>query len=205
MNHQRLVAAVNNLPSVSFDPASRGAAYLRTYPSFLAAIASPAVTSCPLTVAAGLAYAWMPRVLRLDTNHLNQAQAALSTAVAMDPTNLPANPWQTAGCNHLADCLRSVVGASKVLHFANPGAFPMWDKRVANNWAGRPVSQYFMAQQHNYVAYCNDVFQRIGDHRFALEVRQPFHNHFKSLLNSLGINPYCVADTRVVEFLAFTA
>ncbi len=57
----------------------------------------------------------------------------------------------------IAACLRSVVGASKVLHFVNDAVFPIWDSNIEGfRLDGEPTYNH-MRQVNNYFDYADNV------------------------------------------------
>src|SRR5688572_3500622 len=105
----------------------RAVTYLATYPSICAVGAMPGVIQIErFHQLAAMAYGWMPRVLRVNPHCTRDALAALERAQnATAETLLPTESIQA-----VSDCLYSVVGASKVLHFIKPNVFPIWDSKI---------------------------------------------------------------------------
>jgi len=102
----------------------------------------------------------------------------------------------------LANCLYSVVGASKVLHFTNPQVFPIWDSGVERFRQRGEVSQYHMSQPQNYVSYAHEIHviaQAREFEAFFSAVSEAFQARFKAL----GIAPYQVTKVRAIEAAAF--
>ena len=176
----------------------RAVTYFATYPSILAVggAATPIALS-GLHQLAVIAYGWMPRIVRLDPQHaraaltvVQQAQAASAASAA----KLRISP--------LADCLRSVVGASKVLHFVNPRVFPIWDSNIERFRQRIEPSAAYMSQVQNYQTYMNDVH--------AIRKAPAFKAFFVSFSRALnrwlvlmGISPYSVSEVRAIELAAF--
>jgi hypothetical protein len=121
MDINSLVPAVQRVQTSTPPEGSRAATYLRTYPVLLTLATASAVddTTDFLQLATAV-YGWMPRVVRLDPNHLDRAVAGLRRA--KEATDTSQADGQIAD---VAACLHSVVGASKLLHFANPELFPI--------------------------------------------------------------------------------
>src|SRR2546425_2868478 len=119
---EQLQAAIDSVRTRTPSANSRAATYLRTYPALLATARCDGVDDTTRFLQlATMAYGWMPRVLRLDLNHLDKAIIALRRAWAATE-----GAWDDEGVGHLAAVLCSVVGASRLLHFANPQVFPIW-------------------------------------------------------------------------------
>src|SRR5262249_54678030 len=142
MDLNSLMSAVQRLQANSPPDGSRAATYLRTYPALLALASSPTVDHATgfLQLATAV-YGWMPRVIRVDPNHLERATAALRQAREATETG-----EVTGQVADIAACLHSVVGASKLLHFANPKVFPIWDRNVEGLRRAAAPSQHHMDQ-----------------------------------------------------------
>ncbi|MGI9309398.1 MAG: hypothetical protein ACR2P6_09055, partial [Gammaproteobacteria bacterium] len=65
----------------------RGQAYLRTYPQHLEAAANADNPQSRLLAAASSAYSWMPRILRLDPAHFEDAILATEGILGADELN----------------------------------------------------------------------------------------------------------------------
>ena len=116
---------------------SREATYLRTYPAVLAiASCSGLDDTVRFLQLATVVYGWMPRVLRLDPNHLDDAVVALREA--RETTDANRNGLLI---HNVSACLRSVVGASTLLHFANPKLLSnLGQEGAAFSARGRPIA-----------------------------------------------------------------
>jgi hypothetical protein len=72
MDLNRLMSAVQSVRASA--PSARAATYLRTYPALLAVASYSGVDdSTRFSQLATVVYGWMPRILRLDPNHLDGA------------------------------------------------------------------------------------------------------------------------------------
>lgn len=177
----------------------RAITYLATYPSILAFGKSPGpITADRFHQLAVMAYGWMPRIVRVDLAYVPQALEALNDAV-----QATAMAQLSAGAmNGLACCLRSVVGASKVLHFINDAVFPIWDSNVEGFRLKHPVSNDHMKKEANYFKYANDVHSIRSGQNF-----QTFYKSFSGVmqgrLRALGISLYQVSEVRAIEAAAF--
>jgi len=137
----RLQAAFERIRTSVPAEGSRAATYLRTYPALLAIASSPGVDdSTRFLQLATAAYGWMPRIVRLDPEYLDSAIGAFRESREATEAN-----WPNLLVDQVAACLHSVVGASKLFHFANPTVFPIWDKKVERFWLSREPSQHHMA------------------------------------------------------------
>ena len=97
-----------------------------SYPEFLAFFGGArTLTRHHLVIGASFSYAWMPTILEFRSTSLDLGVEALTRA-------------RSAGALMPEDMLclseivnNSIVGASKLLQFAAPEAFAIWDSRVA--------------------------------------------------------------------------
>ena len=172
--------------------------YLRTYPALLeAAEALPQRADLLLKVMATAAYGWMPRVARLDPDHFEEAVSAIEDAlntsqVGQDPSII----------KRVSECLHSVVGASKLLHFLRPHIFPIWDSKVAGVCLGKEPSQQSMTNAGNYLYYAKEVEEFCA----ASENAGFFTNFgaaYSARLEKLRITPYSLTRVRAVEAAVF--
>jgi hypothetical protein len=111
MNVEQLRPAIVSVRNLPLATDSRAATYLRTYPAFLTAAQCEGIddTTRFLRLSA-MAYGWMPRVLRLNADHLDKAISALRRA-----RSTKGAVWDDEIIGPPAACLCSVVGASKFL------------------------------------------------------------------------------------------
>jgi hypothetical protein len=194
---ERLRKAIKIVADPERELSVRQVTYLRTYPVLrdLGKIqkASPTERFLQLAVAA---YGWMPRVVRVDADKL--AAAADAVAKAAD-AKLAAQIIEA-----VADCLYSVVGASKVLHFVSPEVYPIWDSNVQRFWGypAPPPTPPFMREPKKYLSYAEDIHSLLDT-----EAAQAFCDEFRAAhaarLQRLEIGPYHINDVRVLESAAF--
>lgn len=143
-----------------------------------------------------MVYGWMPRVLRIDPAHVQQAVVAMEAA-----RNATIGNYKVINISHIKNCLHSLVGASKLLHFLNPEVFPIWDKRI-QSFCRRPNSNYSMRKVDNYYQYADEV------HAITCGPDFPeFFNQYcaanANRLASSNIENYQVSQIRAVEASAF--
>ncbi len=198
MDLNNLIPAVQRVQTSTPLEGSRAATYLRTYPALVTLGSSPAVDDATrfLQLAAAV-YGWMPRIVRVDPSHLDRAVAALRQATAATDANEAA--LQIAD---VAACLHSVVGASKLLHFANPELIPIWDRNVEGLRRSAVPSQHHMDQLKNYVAYASEV-HALRKASMSSGFFQAFKQAFEDRLRRLSIAPYPLTEVRCVESAMF--
>jgi hypothetical protein len=192
---QPAIAKITSSPAI-YD--LRSITYLLSYPSIRAFGAQPG----PLTLdrfnqLAVMAYGWMPRIVRIDSHQLPAALAALGAAQAATPATL-----KTVAVADVAICLRSLVGASKVLHFVNGTVFPIWDSGVEAFRLNGPLPYNQMNIAGNYFAYALEVHSIRQDPAFPAFLAQ-FHVAMSARLTALGISQYQVSEVRAIEAAAF--
>src|SRR5207247_11139515 len=101
-----LIPAIQRVRTSDPQMGSREATYLRTYPAVLAiASCSGLDDTVRFLQLASVVYGWMPRVLRLDLNHLDDAVFALRAARVTTDANR-----NGLLIHNVPACLRSVVG-----------------------------------------------------------------------------------------------
>ena len=193
INLPTLDQAVDLMRLNKLSEGSREATFLRTYPAVLVSAKSSdrAVTETFLMTAA-FVYGWMPGILRVESQRLDAAAKAFDTARAQDAE------FSEGDVKAVASCLQSLVAASKVLHFANPFLYPIWDRKIEKFRRDAPPSQYHMAQTENYAAYVEDIQQVKQEHGF-LGFHHDYCMNYQERLRRLAIPPYPLTDLRVVE------
>jgi hypothetical protein len=152
------------------DPSDRvRRAYRATYDAYLRFFwERSSLTEDDLLIAAGFTYAWMPRILRLDPSAAPVALAALQDAHAGGEPSLE---HLTVVATYLSG---SVSGASKLLHFAAPERYPIWDSRVARCLGARPLKPMAdrVTQYLAYVRLCSELSSDVRASRIQDSVRE---------------------------------
>lgn len=193
MNLERLFPAVDRVREYRYAAASSEASALRAYPAMLAAARMQARDPSEAFLrAAALAHAWMSRPIRLDDAFLVQAIAAYELATADGVT------ISEAVIQPIADCLGSLIGASKLLHLGNPAVFPLWDKGVERFRNREQPSSYHMGQTRNYLAFIEDMWSLTSDPHF-LTFHHDYCTAYQERLRRLNIAPYPLTEPRVVQ------
>jgi hypothetical protein len=193
INLRTLDQAVDLVRVNRLSGGSKEVTFLRAYPALLVAAKAPgrALTETFLMTAA-FAYGWMPGSLRVDLARLETAARAFDTSRAQDAV------FSKGTVDAVAGCLQSLVAASKVLHFANPYLYPIWDNQIEHFRQDAPPSQYHMAQTENYVAYVTDI-QKLKQEEGFLGFHHDYCMNYQERLRRLAIPPYPLTDLRVVE------
>lgn len=199
MNLTDLLPAIKQIAAQSVVSDLRAFTYMATYPSILALGATPG----PINMErfhqfALMAYGWMPRIVRLDPQHMENALESCQQAQAVTTANRKA-----VMISAIADCLHSVVGASKVLHFIKPDVFPIWDSNI-EQFRKKDVALAYkhMDQVANYSLYVDEVHAIRLDSGFQLFYDQ-FNVALAARLVANNITPYQITEVRAIEAAAF--
>lgn len=187
------IALIQNNP-VASD--LRSHTYLSTYPEIMTLVQGDKIQAPMFKQLALMVYGWMPRVLRIDNAHLTSALQAANAAKQATPEDFGNIPIQ-----HIANCLNSVVGTSKILHFINPNIFPIWDSKI-QKFRGLPSGNYHMSNTDNYLEYISDVHGIVREDGFNM-----FYARYEIAQNNRltrsGIREYRVGKIRAIEASAF--
>ena len=193
MDIEHLYPAVDRVREHRYGASSKQASFLRAYPALVAAARMESASPADAFLrTAALAYAWMPRILKLDDDFLSAAVGAFEVARGDGVT------ISQQLIDPIAACLSSLVGASKVLHLANPGVFPIWDKRVERFRLGDDPTPYHMGQTRNYLGFIEDVWTVTSDPHF-LTFHHDYCTAYQERLQRLHIAPYPLTEPRVVQ------
>jgi hypothetical protein len=137
-------------------------------------------------ISACFTYSWMPRKLTLDFSLVERATQVVQAASR--PDNISADDLAL-----LVRCINhSLVGASKLLHFASPKSYPIWDSRVFRYIYGRRPSQNQISHVPSYFTYRQTLL------RFASDARSETIQ--QSLSEQIG---YPVTTLRALEVLMY--
>lgn len=190
---QPAIAVIRNNPVVTD---LRSHTYLSTYPEILALVQEEEIQAPQFKELALMVYGWMPRVLRIDSAHFALALRAANAAKYATP-----EAFQNIPIQHVANCLHSMVGASKLLHFINPNVFPIWDSKI-QAFRGLPNGNYDMSNIENYLEYVRDVHAIVGEEGFD-EFYAQYGIVHATRLNHSNIEEYQVSHLRAIEASAF--
>ncbi|HFH3921568.1 hypothetical protein OFL57_22465 [Pseudomonas aeruginosa] len=168
----------------------RAQSYIRAYPHILSALKTPYVLDEQAFVCgAHMVYGWMPTILEIHVSESIDVHAGVALL----------NKARTAGrlsreeIEQLAGLVnRSVVGASKLLHFVNPEAFAIWDSRIYRFLHQKPAHAYRVNNAGEYETYL-DLLQR-------LQQDDRFPELHASVNRKMG---YAVSPLRALEVVMF--
>lgn len=187
------IALIQNNPVVSD---LRSHTYLSTYPQILSTAQGDEVQGPQFKQLALMVYGWMPRVLRIDNAYFPFALHAANAAKDATPETFADIPIQ-----HVANCLHSMVGASKLLHFLNPNVFPIWDSKI-QAFRRLPNGNNEMSKIENYLDYVEEVHAIVREEGFEEFYTQYGISHANRLRRS-NIDLYAVSHLRAIEASAF--
>lgn len=163
--------------------------YLRSYPVLIRYSQQlvSAISVDALILVAHAVYGWMPTVLKMNTdpNQLVKAATLLHEAAKRD--------LDASELGVLTDCVnRSIVGVSKLLHFAYPHRYPIWDSRVFKFVHGRKPHSYQVNSIPAYLAYQSKMLALSKDSHAAT-----LQNHVSKACG------YPVTRLRALELIMF--
>lgn len=170
--------------------------YLSTYPYLLKLAQVNNMKIDHLSQLTFMVYGWMPRTLRIDNTYL---ASTLNAVKAASKTSL--NDFDSVPIQNIANCLRSVVGASKLLHFINPKVYPIWDSKI-QAFRGFPTRNSNMQRMDNYLAYVRDVHAIVEEKGFNNFYTQ-FNEAYRERLEQSQIEVYKVGPLRAIELSVF--
>lgn len=127
-----------------FDKSS----YFISYPEFLTYFQNlNTLTRHNLIIASNFTYGWMPTILDLNPEKFDEVELLLNAAKT---GQIPDSPQLEI----LSHCLnKSMVGASKLLHFINPASFAIWDSRVYRYITNTEPHHYRLNNPTSYLEY----------------------------------------------------
>ncbi len=203
MKIKKLSDLENHLPNINNyynklkDDKLREHTYLSTYPEIIKFSQNSQLNDVQtFKMLALMTYAWMPRVLRIDDEYLVCAASQLSKA-----KDITKNNYKEIKIQPIADCLHSLVGASKILHFINPEVFPIWDSKI-QIIVGENNNNYTMKKSENYYRYVDIVYSLIENKKFYSFYKKYNQANHKRL-KSMNIEQYDVSPVRAIEASIF--
>lgn len=168
-------------------PADDSTSYDASYPEFLGYFSSCGpINKHHLIIAANFTYGWMPTILDFVSRDFEKGVTYLEMARSGGRLSVDELKALTKIVNN------SAVGASKLLHFAAPAIYAIWDSNVARYLGARIDNGDRGVDQ--YVAY-NDCVRRLSESSEAANIAQMVSN--KVL--------YDVGRMRALELVMFHA
>ena len=199
MNLGDLQEAIQRLDSQPAIVDERSITYLATYPSlalFGSSIVVP-VSREAFNQICAMTYGWMPRILRMREADVQGALQVLNMAKQATIATCA-----SVRIDALGNCLHSLVGASKVLHFANDEVFPIWDSNIECFRVGEDPLQNHMSKIGNYFDYMKEVHAIRANPEFPRFFAE-YNTARRKRLAALGIAYYPISPIRAIESAAF--
>lgn len=160
--------------------------YLNSYQEFIQYFSeAPKIEKHHLIISSHFVYGWMPTILKLKLNNIEEVLQILNNA----KTNKILNSIELEKLRFSVN--NSLVGTSKLLHFINPEIYPIWDSKIFKYWSGNKTT-YGIHKPENYLEFTDQVREIIQLKGFA-----KIHNRINELLK------YEVSSVRALELLIF--
>jgi hypothetical protein len=168
-----------------------GDSYILSYPHIRSWFAEHSTfTERDVVCGAHMVYGWMPTIIDLDLadGRLTLAAAAVLMTKARRDGHL--DPEEIDSLASLMN--NSLVGASKLLHFAAPDAFAIWDSRIYAFLNGKRPHHYQVRDVKAYTAYLD---------KLTYWSKSPGIDVFRETVNrKIG---YAVSTMRAMELVMF--
>lgn len=165
--------------------------YVVSYPYLLEYFSSKqSISAGDVVCGAHMVYGWMPTVLEL---YPEQGESDLNAAAKTLEKARKGGVLDNAEIQSLAALVNnSIVGASKLLHFAAPHNYPIWDSKVYS----------FVHEERPYFYRVNsvDAYQRYVAILKELAQKAELPEFHRSIETKLG---YKVSPLRAIELVMF--
>ncbi|NTY90426.1 hypothetical protein [Pseudomonas putida] len=195
MNLADIKPAIESVTASLIVTDLRELTYLATYPGMISIGAAGEVANdVKFHQLSTLVYGCMPRIARIDPSHTSAAVTALGEALSASEVN-----YKLVRIKSISDCLHSVVGASKLLHFANPNVFPIWDSNIE---AFRKISDSDITSVSKYMDYIDEIHGIRREAEFP-EFYTKFSGAYSARLTANAIPAYSISHIRAIEAAAF--
>lgn len=172
-----------------------------------------------LFVGFALAYSWMATIKQLDptidtvraaTSALNRLRDLRITVEAATPEDQTAvlTEWATQllpEIEPVRQFLGSVVGTSRLLHFANPETFPMWDA-VIHRYCDKALTRQTLDSLSRYIEYTANVHRVVGHADFDRLIYEPVSRALTQAYQAVSDQyptPNIMGTIRTAEFVMF--
>jgi len=162
--------------------------YLKTYSEFIKYFQNiNEIDKHNLVISSHFVYGWMPTIITLKTDNLNQVLKLLNEVKNGHILN-------TTEIEILKNCINnSLVGLSKLLHFINPQNYAIWDSRIFRFLTNKK-SQYGISNPETYLQYLKEIKN--------IENQDGYIVIHKKIEKCVG---YDLFPTRAIEILLFEA
>ena len=162
--------------------------YIQTYPEFIKFFRNKnEITKHDLVISSHFVYGWMPTIIDLNLDNLDEVLNYLNLAKAENLLNEDQLEILKNAINN------SLVGLSKLLHFINPDIYAIWDSRIYRYTTGKK-SSYGIGEPKLYLNYLTKI-NEIKSNPVFENIHLKISNHFN----------YPITATRAIEILMFEA
>ena len=177
---QKLLKDYNNINIFTND------SYFQSYPYFISYFENICqINKNNLIIGGHFVYGWMPTVLSLNLEQVNQVLWLLNAA--KDGYILEEKELEI-----IKKCINnSMVWASKLLHFINPRDYAIWDSRIYRYISWKSTS-YGIDKTHLYLEY-NEEIKKISQHEHGIYLYEKISE----------MVPYKITPLRAIEILMF--
>lgn len=161
--------------NITFDDKD---SYIRAYPEFIKYFQTiNHIENHHLIIASHFVYGWMPTILTLKLDNIDQVLALFNEV--KNGKMLNENELET-----LKPCINnSMVGLSKLLHFIHPENYAIWDSRILKYTTGQ-TSQYGIDKPRNYLSYIKKL-NKIKMEKGFPHLLSTIQKHFKYPLTAM--------------------
>lgn len=163
--------------------------YIQSYPHLLSFFSLRPIDEATFVAAAHMVYGWMPTVLEFGDGSLPDAAHLLSRSLS---SNALLSKDELATLKEVIN--NSLVGTSKLLHFANPSSFPIWDSKVYFYIYGK-ASYHFLEKPEEYIKYISAVRSVTSDPAY-----NEIHQSIQRQIASYSITP--IRSAELIMFLS---
>lgn len=149
-----------------------------------------------LIAALHVVYGWMPTIARPGPSLRVLAGKGDTVVKIVETARVSEGPTLTAADMDLLKQFtnNSTVGSSKLLHFFNPIAYPIWDSRVAKRFMWDSVAQETYDKSSRFLTYIGALWNWARDPAVRTAIAD-----LRKLNAHLGI----VTDMRILELVLF--
>lgn len=138
-----------------------------------------------LIISSHFVYGWMPTILNLKLNNLDEILPILNQAKTDKLLGKEDLKKLRFSINN------SAVGITKLLHFINPEIYPIWDSKIYKYWSGNKTISG-IDKPENYLEFIRQMN----------EITE--HNDFEQIQNLIESKLlYKVSSMRALELLIF--
>ena len=172
--------------------------YMYSYPHFIDHFKTNGkLQTKDLVIGAYFSYGWMPTILQLNSDiaeqHVEKFRKLKATKFPFEGNARDIEPLHEIQNTNNG----SVVGMSKLLHFLNPGCFPIYDSRVYQYFYKEEPYSYRINTLDKYVEYISIVNRVISEDDFAEIILDPINVYIKERFG------YKVKGPRAVELIMY--